>query len=256
MAPIGSYRGCDLAAGPTPGTATPSAPAASTSSGPITLSPDTASIVFVIGHGVSGFCGLVSALLDSFEASEDDGDNDWGIPSAVVGILGGVTDGIANVLVPRDPIENTGVVWVNRMTLGVRILCKIIFSGPAQEKFAASTKFKSLSVVDGRGVGAVVDAVLAFPALICTCWHFYELSQDPAGHTRSVAIVEETSNMTSYIARVSYAVAVNLKPEDDPDPDSAAALEAAKKTAIVVMAVSDVCYGGLQIAEAVMGPGK
>jgi len=90
-------------------------------------------------------------------------------------------------------------------------------------------------VADGRGVGAIVDGVLVIPALFCSCWHFYELSEKPAGRSRSIAIVDETSNVVSDLARLGYTVAVNSEAE-------------VKVAAIVVMAVADVVCGGLQIA--------
>ncbi|MEV3853787.1 hypothetical protein AB0J38_05615 [Streptomyces sp. NPDC050095] len=77
------------------------------------------------------------------------------------------------------------------------------------------------------------------PALACSAYHFYELSQKPAGSPRSIAIVEETSNLTNDIARVSYAVAVNTE-------------EVPKAVAVGVMGVANICTGGLQIAECAM----
>lgn len=70
------------------------------------------------------------------------------------------------------------------------------------------------------------------------------MSQDPASNTKRIAIVDETSNGVVYGARVAYAVAAN-----DPKPDSRA-------VAATVMAVADVVYGGLQIAESVIKPGS
>lgn len=207
--------------------------------GPLAISPGTAQAVHVTGHCVSGFCSLVSAVLDGFEAAEESGENPWGIPSAVCAVIGGVTGGAASALVPYDPIQDPVIAWTSRVTLGTRILCKLIFSGPAQKKFSASVNFKSLAVSDGRGVGAIVDSVLVVPGLACSCWHFYELSEKPAGATRSIAIVDETSALTADIARVSYAVAVNT--EDIP-----------KAVAIGVMVGADVCTGGLQFAEALI----
>jgi hypothetical protein len=100
---------------------------------------------------------------------------------------------------------------------------------------------KSLKAADGRATGAIVNSILAIPALACTCWHFYELAQDSADSTRSAAIIDETANLTSYISRVSYTVAVN-----DPDPES-------KQIPIGIMALANVATGGLQTAEAIVG---
>lgn len=205
----------------------------------VSLPPSAATAVHITGHAVSGFSALVSAVLSGFEAAQPNGDNPFSTPSAVFGVLGGISGGVANALVPHYPVENATVAGVGNTTLAIRLLCKVIFSGPAQSKFAGSANFKSFAVSDGRGVGAVVDAVLVIPELVCTCWHFYELSEKPAGPTRSIAIVDETSSVTSDISRVSYAVAVNSKGV----PQAAA---------IGVMTVANVCTGGLQIAETVI----
>jgi len=104
--------------------------------GPIELSPAISQAVFVLGHAVSGICGLLSAVLDSAEAAEETGENPFAIPSAAAAIVGACGQGLANLLVPFDPIQQTAVQWVNRSTVAVRLLAKIIFSGPAQSYFA------------------------------------------------------------------------------------------------------------------------
>ncbi|WP_327350418.1 hypothetical protein [Streptomyces sp. NBC_01304] len=217
---------------------------AAAASGPISISATTALAIHVTGHGFCGFSALFGgALISGFEAAQETGDNPWAIPSAVLGVLGGVSGGLANAVsnyvVPNDPIDNPYVSAVATATTAVRILGKLVFSGPAQEKFAASAKLGSLAVSDGRGVGAIVDAVLVIPSLACSAYHFYELSQKPVGAPRSIAIVEETSNLTNDIARVSYAVAVNTE-------------EIPKAVAVGVMVVANICTGGLQIAESAM----
>ncbi|GAA1364344.1 hypothetical protein [Streptomyces beijiangensis] len=211
---------------------------------PFAISATTALAVHITGHGFCGFSALFGgALISGFEAAQETGDNPWAIPSAVLGVLGGVSGGLANAVsnyvVPNDPIDNPYVSAVATATTAVRILCKLIFSGPAQAKFATTAKLGSLAVSDGRGVGAIVDAVLVIPSLACSAYHFYELSQKPVGSPRSIAIVEETSNLTNDIARVSYAVAVNTE-------------EIPKAVAVGVMVVANICTGGLQIAECAM----
>jgi hypothetical protein len=192
-----------------------------------------------LGHMASGFLSIVSAFLDSSEAADRNPSGSWSTPSTVVAVLGGVTWGAASILVPRDPIKNIAVAWIVRVAGGIRLLCKLIFSGPAQKKFKASISLKALAVSDGRGIGAIVDAVLVIPSLFGTCWHFYELSSEADSAARSSAIVDETSFIAAYSARVSYAVAVNT--EGVP-----------QAVAIGVMAVSDVLFGGMQIAESLI----
>lgn len=204
----------------------------------IQLSPAVAAAVFTVGHAVSGVATLLAALVSSLEAAEESGDNEFAIASAVVGVVGAGSLAVANKLVPKYPIQNTVVSDFSSLVTGVSILGKIMFSGPAQEKFktSSSIKLNKLAVDDARGVGAVVQAVLVVPALFCTVWHFVELSKDPAGADRSDAIIDTTSEVTGDVAKVAYAIAVNTEGEP-------------KAIAIGVMAVADVCTAGLQIAE-------
>ena len=90
-----------------------------------------------------------------------------------------------------------------------------MFSGVVQELIqeAPSVEIQRLAIADGRGVGAIVDAVLTLPGLFVSIWHFVELGEKSTGDTRSVSIVNEVSNVTSYVARISYAVAVNTEAE-------------------------------------------
>lgn len=215
---------------------------ASDSEGLINIPDSLKSSVFVMGHCFSGFFTLMSCFISTFEAEAETGENPFAIPSAVLGVLAAATNGIAAVLVPKDPIKNSIVSWVNTVTTCTVILCKLIFSGPAQKKFGASEGvLRFLKAGDGRATGAVINSILVIPALACTCWHFYELSQDKASSARSAAIIDETANLTSYISRISYAVAVN-----DKDPES-------KQIPIGIMVVANVATSGLQTAEAIVG---
>lgn len=202
------------------------------------VSDRAADAIHITGHAVSGFCALNSALISSIEAADPNPDSPWGKPSAVLALLGGVSSGVANFLVPKDPIQSPVFAWTSNLTLAVRIACIITFSGPAQTKFATKASLKFLHVENSRGVGAVIDAAIIFPALACSAWRFYELARRPAGATRSTAIVDETSALTAYLARIAYAVAVNTKGNPE-----------VQAVAIATLAVANVCTGGLQFAE-------
>lgn len=206
------------------------------------LSQSVAGSIFIAGHVASGFFTIMSDFISTFEAMAPTGENPFGTPSAVLGVLSAVTAGAASFLVPKDPIKNTVVSWISTGTTAVVILAKIVFSGPAQSKFAASTGImKNLAAGDGRATGAIVNSILIIPALFCTVWHFVELAETDSDHIRSAAIIDETASVTSYISRLSYAIAVN-------DPD-----EETRLIPVAVMAVANVATGGLQIAEAVVG---
>jgi hypothetical protein len=206
-----------------------------------TPSPALADAIHLCGHLLSGFVGLVNAWLSASDAADESAENQYATPSAVASVVSAGLAGGANFLAPHDPIKNTAVNIVGYVTLGVRVVTKLFFSSIAQGYIKESAKLAALSVENSRGWGAIVDSVLVIPAYACTGWHFYELSKDPAGATRSVAIIDETSTVTSGIARVSYCVAVNVE-----DPDTKAAMTA-------VTAVASVCTGGLQIGESFVG---
>lgn len=212
--------------------------AASSDGSLIHLSSDIQTAVFVTGHSIGSFCALMADFINCPEACASTGDNPYSIPSAVLGVVGGGAVGISNYLAPRMPIKNPVFSYLNTATASIRIICKLVFSSVLQEKFAASERFFSkLAVNDGRATGAVFDAILIIPAIFCTGWHFYELSEEPAGKVRSIAIIEEVSNLTNYISRFSYTLAVNT---DDPE---------AKAVEVAAMAAANLVYSGLQLAE-------
>lgn len=205
----------------------------------VQLPDEYAKVMFIIGHLGTGFLLFVSTILSGFEAAEETGENPFSIPSAVVGFSAAVLNGLTNILVPKDPINNTAVTWVNRITTGSVILGKIIFSGPAQKKFGASKGImKNLKAGDGRALGAVVNTVLIIPALGCTLFHFIEMAmEDKPDRTMVESILEESSNVTSYITRASYCYAVNVQDPVD------------KGVSIAIMSVATLISSGLQTAE-------
>lgn len=193
------------------------------------------------GHAIAGFIAFTGDFVNIFEANEVTGQNPWATPSAVLGIILAASAGAANALVPKDPIQNQAVSDFMIATTATVVLAKLVFSGPAQKQFGApGSRFSGLAVEDGRATGAIVNAILVIPALFGTCWHFYELSEKPAGAERSAAIVDEVANLCGYVSRITYAVAVN-----DKDPES-------KAVEIGIMAVSNLAVAGLQTAEALI----
>lgn len=208
------------------------------------LPANVISPIFAIGHSVSGFCTLMLDFLDTFEVWEPTGENSFAIPSAILAIIGGVLGGIADYVGNKLPIKNMFVSLTNTGTLVVRIACKIGFAGPVQKKLGAG-KLKFMAVADPRKIASMVDAVLVLPALICTCWHLGELAGVEASTERTVAILEETSNITAYVSRIAYTAAI-WTPEDD---EVSAAIKAAETA---VMAIANIAYAGLQVAEVIV----
>lgn len=219
-----------------------SSAALAATSGPISMPENISSAVFITGHMFSGFFTLMNCFIASFEAGFPTGENPFAVPSAVLGVLSAGSGGITGVLVPKDPVKDETMVWIGRVTTGSVILSKLLFSGPAQTKFGASEGImKNLKVGDGRAVGALVNSILIIPAIVVTCWHFGELAQDTSNAERSASIIGETANITSYISRLSYFVAVN-----DEEPDT-------KAISIAIMAGANVITAGLETAESIVG---
>lgn len=198
-------------------------------------------MLHIAGHGVAGFTLFTTNFLSTFEAEAMTGENPFALASTVAGVVVAGTQGAAGALAPRDPIENSIVNAISNATTVAGVVNKVLFSGQVQKRLAtSSTKFSGLAVNDGRATASIVDVILIFPALFVSGWHFYELSEKPAGKERSAAILMEVTRLTSYVSRVSYAVAVN-----DKDP-------ASKQIPIIVMAVSNTVGAGLETATAIV----
>lgn len=198
-------------------------------------------IIYKAGHGITALAAFVGLVVNPFEADAETGDNPWSKPSAALGFVGAAAGGLADFLSSKCPVKNEAVSIISEITTAIVIISKVLFSGPVQNKLgSSSTIISSLAVSDGRAVGSFVNSVLVIPALSVSAWHFYELAITPDSLERDAAIFGETSNLASYIQRISYTVAVN-------DPD-----EVTKQIPIVVMDVAGVIVAGLQTSEAAL----
>ncbi|KAI9371420.1 hypothetical protein BJX61DRAFT_548260 [Aspergillus egyptiacus] len=203
------------------------------------LSDEIGQLIYSAGHAIAGFVAFTGNFLFFAEAMDVSPTNVFGMPSAIMGVIGAAAAGGADFLAAKMPIENKSVSTLRSITTVATVLSKIIFSGPGQ-KYLARGKLSFLKVNDNRKIGAVFNTALVFPALFCSCYHFYELSKQPPSKQRSLAIIGETSSMVQYIGRVSYCVAVF-----DPDPVT-------RIVPVSVMAGSNVVMFGLETAGAVI----
>lgn len=212
----------------------------------ITMSKDAREAVHVTCHMFAGFFRLMSGLLGTLEAA-DSKDGKYARQSAVVSICAGGCTSAGNALVSQYPIANATVSAIANATSVLMTISKIVFSGPVQKildpKFDSITKnsmYKDLLPKDDeRAMGALVDVFLICPALFASCWHLYELSGQPEGGDRTGAILCEASYLTTDIARVCYAVAVNSLPGSP-----------VKLTFAGIMLIANTATAGLQIAQA------
>jgi hypothetical protein len=179
--------------------------AAATAGAPVQMSKAAELGVSAGLHSFSGVCGWVSAYVDAAESL---------IPAAAVklertigcvacAIAGGAARAAANFFVPREPFERLPATIYNGITTGLFIGNKVLW--------AVLEKYDSwpLPSIDYRARSAIFDAVLVLPAGAMTCWHFHELAQKPAGKARTMAILDETSFMATYVARLLYTAVVN-----------------------------------------------
>jgi len=170
--------------------------------------------VQVAGHGTSALLKSLEAFLGGLESESPTG-SPLAIAKAIASGISSAAEAGVTFLAPTNPIKNEVVSIISDVTAGASVAAALMFSGPAQSKFGAvGSAFKGLASNDGRATGAIVDAVLVLPALFVTGWHLYELSQLKAeASNRTADILGEVAKLASYVARVSYAVAVNDQEE-------------------------------------------
>lgn len=247
--------------------------------------PGTAArIAFISLHGVSAIAAAVSGILYHFEAMRPEvvaaattgGTATAGSAArpggvlagsaklakgkveidylaagaAISSLVAGITKEVANGVASFGAIEAKGASWVN---LGFNVLnffCKIVFEG------AGMLKKLTPPAIGWRKLGAFVDAVLIIPSLVITVIHIVEMGgkrsddyapddQSAFHKSQAIAWLDEGSNITSYISRILYLVAVVFL-DPPPDPDAAAA----KLGVVIAMDVTTGITAALQIGEA------
>jgi hypothetical protein len=190
-------------------------------------------------HAVTSILLLVTNYTSILEASFMTGDHLFGNALSVVGFATAGMQLASSNLVPRHAIENKVVNDISYATSAYALLNQVLPSGPIQDRLAMSGgRFAGAAADNGRATSAVLDSIMVIPALFITGWHLYELSEKKAGKERSAAILDEVTNLTSYISRISYTVAIN-----DKDPIT-------KPIPIVVMGAASLVGAGLQVAAA------
>jgi len=212
----------------------------------ITLPVELKEVITLTGHGFSGLFTFASVFVNSIEAAEKNDPDASGLSigmlSAALGVASGATNGIANFLAPAIPIKNAGVSALSTGTTIIRVIFKLAFSNFLQKRIAPLKKLNTFANSDNRQAGAVVDSILVLPSVFCTLFHFIELTEEPESKRLTDAILDEVSNITSYISRIAYCMAVN-----DDDMGSKAVI-------IGVMGVATLATSGLQTAECAIIP--
>lgn len=205
---------------------------------PIAMSPQAAKAVFVCLHLSAGVCGWVSASADFYEALTPTKLVSKSLTAGTVGaaFVGGVSRGVANVLIPQDPVTDGYAIFYSRYFLAAFVFNKCFFGmkGATQE---------ATDGTDWRKWGASFDAVMVIPAFAITVVHFVELAGKASSPARTIATLDEISYLGTYMARIIYTVVVSglIK---DPEVNAAVA------TGITF---SSFVHGCVQMAEAYVG---
>lgn len=202
----------------------------------IPLSPEDAEIVSIALHSASGVCGIASAFLDSFESVLPNAEVSTLLTAGCVSaaVLGGVSRAVANVLVPHDPLENVLARYYNALFAAAFGMNKAIWG-------YAGWDAEPTDLTDYRAKSAKFDAVLVIPAMVITCIHLGELAKRTESKDRTMAILDETSYLSTYLGRVLYTAIVIGTFDGN---------EEVKFVVAGVMGLSSVAHGFLQITEA------
>ncbi len=197
----------------------------------IVMSNETAQDVAISLHAVSGVCGLVSAYLDAIESMMPQLLVPMALSAGCVAsaIIGGGSRAASNFLVPRYPLEGAAAQIASKVTTAFFLINKLVWGG-----------FGLYGMPTARARGAAIDAVLVIPAFAISCVRFSQLTNKPEGKQRTVAIVDETSFMATYVSRVLYTAVVT---------GGLDAEEEAKAAVATAMAISQVVHGSLQLGE-------
>ncbi len=225
-----------------PSTTTKSLKAADADKGSdiIPMSEDTKKGLFIAGHSITAVLLLASAIVGGLEASNENPENSFGIPAAVLGVAGASVNGATGLLVGKRPLKAIPAKVISYATNTVTIVFKLVYSGPLQKKFAESNKLNKLAVANGRSTGAVVNSLMMIPAFLVSIWHVAEILQGGSDRDATDAGLDEGANFSSDIARLAYAFAVN-----DPEPES-------REVSAIVYGVACLVGAGFHAAEAIV----
>ncbi|KAK4112979.1 hypothetical protein N656DRAFT_751974 [Canariomyces notabilis] len=196
-------------------------------------------------HYVAGMLSWANILFVTIEVPEP--------PGKIRDILGSLTEfnwiagtslmALADEFIEKMPVEGTWTKVLSGGALGLTILSKLYFFGPAQS-FLKTTrlvqKWPMLIPEDSRTVTATIDAVLTLPTYLVTVVHFAQLAGKPTGKDQDAAIVAECANLCGYFASWLYWAAVIDKEKES------------QGVIVGFLAFFNFAGGALQVAEGAM----
>ncbi len=150
--------------------------------------PIVKEVLFDVGNVAIGCSFFFAGALSTVDAALPPG-NPVSRPASLFRICPAILNGVIGKLVPKDPIQNTTVSIVKDVLMGLRGLNTIC--------------------TRNRATKAKLDMVLVVGSLVCSGWHIYELCGEDDTKERTLAFMNEAANITSYVGRGCYDVAVN-----------------------------------------------
>lgn len=200
--------------------------------------------IFLASHASAGSMAFIKGFLDLYELlKESPGPMALGIATTALDVFIAAAQGTANILVPWYPTPSEFLSGLGYGTTAAWTVTRILFSGPVQDLLGkGGPKLAWLKVPSDIAVSGWVDVCLIVPAFVVTVNHIVEMAGHPDDAMRAAVILDEVSNLESFIGRVVYALAAS-----DPDPATKALLAAAST-------IAEAAYAGAQYAELVCYP--
>lgn len=162
---------------------------------------------YTASHMIAGVAQILGGIALSLEAIDTTDSNLISGSSIALGIINASFLLTAALVVPRMPVVNQTVVIING-ALGVAALTsKVYFSYAVRKKFEGLPDISKddLDPKKLKRYGTAVDAVLAVASLGTSGYHFHEMKDKKFGREKTEAIMEETANLMSQLARISFS---------------------------------------------------
>ncbi|KAK1691104.1 hypothetical protein BDP55DRAFT_627769 [Colletotrichum godetiae] len=168
--------------------------------------------------------------------------NPWGNISTTMALVSTAALSTADSYAPKDPIQDEDLASLSDLITAIGLANIIVFSDIGQEHIIPAGN--ALRVNDPRATAAYVDSILVFPAAAITAVHLSELASAKLSADQAAAFLGELANMTSYVVRTNYFVAVK-------SPGTPAAAQAVED-----MEDGNIYQTGFEAAQAAIGIGQ
>jgi len=155
----------------------------------------------------------------------------------VCGVVSGLAAFVTSIFAPTNPIQNTTVSLMASAASTVTVISK------ARYGIAAFHETDQGEAKELRDMSATIDCVMALLGMFRSCYHFYELSNEPASSGRSEAILDETASICSAFGRIAQDGAWL-----DDDPETKEVLAATAAILMLVYSALEFSSGAIETA--------